>query len=231
MAAFPKITIPVTMQDRGQQPGEQQNTRETRVLGAELRLESVSDGKPRQLVGYAAVTNSLSVEMHAWVDGMIMPFRERIEPGAFARADMSDVEANIDHNGGLATLGHTANGMLELREFKRGLQATITPPDTSAGRDAITLVERRDLRAMSFAFNLFEGADRVDETKDGLVRTIPADSVEVVYDVTLTGRPAYKDTIIQTRAAQSIEAWVRSRRRPPMRRLRALHLTDAEKRV
>src|SRR3972149_2272748 len=98
---------------------------ERRSMGR-VELRAASEGKPAQLVGYAAVFNSRSEDLGG--------FREIIMPGAFDRR-----------------LGRTASKTTRLEVDEKGLRAEIDVPDTQDGRDTLTLVQRGDLSQMSFA--------------------------------------------------------------------------------
>jgi HK97 family phage prohead protease len=159
---------------------------------SEIAVHRRQDGESvgTTLRGYAAVFDSLSEDM--WGS------REVIAPGAFTEtlAKRDDVIANVNHSGGLLTLGRNIADppTLMMREDDHGLYVEITPPDTQAGRDAITLVERGDINKMSFAFYIL---DESREVRDG----VPVYIVERVQlvDVSLVNFPAYTDTEIEAK--------------------------------
>jgi HK97 family phage prohead protease len=167
---------------------------ETRnVRGVELRADG---DEPRRIVGHAAVFNSLSEE--------IFGFREVIMPGAFDRAleEDHDVRALVEHLP-VKLLGRTKSGTLKLSTDDVGLVADITPPDTSAARDAITSIERGDLDGMSFAF-----IPKTTEwrTEDGVdIREVH--DLDLV-DVSVVAYPAYPETDVELNglSAPSLEA-------------------------
>jgi HK97 family phage prohead protease len=161
-----------------------------RLSGLEVR--AAVDGQSAQIVGYAAVFNSLSVELWG--------FREIIERGAFREtlAKKPDVRATIDHEGGLMTLGRTKAGTLELSEDGRGLRVRITPPDTQAGRDVTTLLQRGDIDQMSFMFQVEEETWE-QEANDLPVRTLKKINIDD-GDVSIVTYPAYKDTEVSVEA-------------------------------
>lgn len=156
-----------------------------------------SDGEPLpRLRGYAAI---FDVETDR-----VFGYREKVANGAFAeslrRGD--DVIANVEHKGGLATLGRTKAGTLTLREDAKGLFVDIQPPDTSAGREVVTLIERGDLSHMSFAFDV---ADDHWETKDKVrIRTLKRLDL---FDVSIVNFPAYLNTHIDSTRRSLDEGW------------------------
>ncbi len=100
------------------------------------------------LEGYAAVFDEPSEP----IGGMFLEFVDR---GAFTRSLASgpDVRALVDHDPS-KILGRSTAGTLRLREDSHGLLASITPPDTTVGRDIAESVRRGDVSQMSFAFSV-----------------------------------------------------------------------------
>ncbi len=157
------------------------------VTGVEVRAV---EGKPAQIVGYAAVFNSLSEDMYG--------FREIIMPGAFDRAlrEKHDVRALVNHDEN-QILGRTKAGTLALSIDTTGLKVEIEPPDTQAARDAVTSVKRGDLDGMSFAFRTLTDNWR---TQDGAqIRELL--DLELV-DVSVVAFPAYPATTVSARALE-----------------------------
>lgn len=174
--------------------GEPMKQRELRFFPLqEVRMEEVN-GKPT-LSGYAAVYNQLSVDFGGW--------REIIRPGAFSGslAKGPDTRANVDHQGGLNTIGRTRNGTLQLNEDAQGLRVTIEPPDTQAGRDVMTLVKRGDLNQMSFAFWTLR--DNWLETGEYVLRELHEVDIDG-GDVSVVTYPAYPQTSVQTRSLMNL---------------------------
>lgn len=149
---------------------------ETRASSAGL----TATGKT--IAGYAAVFNSPTNICDLWV--------EVIERGAFsdALASGEDVLALYSHELE-RLLGRRSSGTLRLAEDDKGLRVEIDLPDTSDGRDVATLIERGDLKGMSFGFCVTR--QEWDETADPPVRTIKAVDLR---EVTVTADPAYPDT-------------------------------------
>lgn len=165
-------------------------TSETRSIhGAELRILS---GDRPVIVGYAATYGTLSADLGG--------FRERIVRGAFERsiAEKRDVVALVSHDR-RDFLGRTKAGTLRLAEDERGLRVEIDVPDTTVGRDAVELVRRCDLDAMSFGF--VAKRERWSREATGRVREL----IDVdLLDVSLATSPAYPDTSV---ALRSMNHW------------------------
>lgn len=160
-------------------------SREVRSIETEIRMVDV-EGK-QMIRGYAAVYNRSSQVMKT-PSGR--EFVERIQPGAFRKAldGGADVRALFNHDPN-ALLGRRGAGTLQLGEDDHGLWYQIDPPDTTAGRDTVTSLQRGDLTGSSFSFATVE--DDWGAGPDGqVVRTLkqahPFDVGPVVF-------PAYED--------------------------------------
>jgi|YNPBryulayer2012_1023412.scaffolds.fasta_scaffold00386_4 HK97 family phage prohead protease len=140
------------------------------------------------VVGYAALYDTLSVDLGG--------FRERILPGAFARALAADadVRALINHDESLL-LGRTLSGTLVLSDDQRGLRVQIALPNTTYARDLVVLLERGDISQMSFAFRAVR--DRFIKEGGEVVRELA--EVEL-YDVSVVTYPAYPETTADLRS-------------------------------
>ena len=152
------------------------------------------------IVGYAAIFNSPTDICGIWT--------EVIEPGAFAdslRSNSRDVLALYSHEIE-RLLGRQSAGTLRLKEDDKGLAVEIDLPDTSDGRDVAVLVERGDLKGMSFGFCVTK--QEWDETVTPAKRTIMAVDL---YEVTVTADPAYDDTEIGMRSLEEARSARRSK--------------------
>lgn len=148
----------------------------------------VADGKT--VAGYAAVFNSPADIGGSWV--------ETIAPGAFANSLRAgnDVLALYSHEVD-RLLGRSSSGTLRLKEDTKGLAIEIDLPDTTDGRDVGVLVQRGDLKGMSFGFVVTK--QEWDETVDPPQRTI----YEVdLREVTVCATPAYDDTELGMRSRE-----------------------------
>jgi HK97 family phage prohead protease len=134
--------------------------RERRVVTVPMEARA-GENDARTLTGYAALYGS-----ETRIAGM---FREVIEPGAFrsALARQDDVRALFNHDAN-HVLGRTKSGTLRLEEDARGLRYTVTLPDTQAGRDLWTSVQRGDVSQSSFAFSVDKDDWPKGDTRDGM---------------------------------------------------------------
>lgn len=162
--------------------------KEIRASGAAAALSAENDGKT--VAGYAAVFNSPTSICGLW--------DEVIEPGAFTDTLRSgqDVLALYSHEIE-RLLGRQSAGTLRLSQDDKGLAVEIDLPDTSDGRDVGVLVQRGDLKGMSFGFCVTK--QEWDETVTPPRRTIMAVDL---YEVTITADPAYEDTEIGMRSLE-----------------------------
>lgn len=160
-------------------------------------LRAVSDDKGvRHITGYAAVFNSLSEDLGG--------FREKIAPGAFARAiKEDDVRALWNHNSD-CVLGRKKSGTLRLSEDNHGLKIECDPPDAQWVRDLIASIDRGDIDQMSFGFIVRRYPDGsrgcqwiVENGEDIRILT----DVEL-FDVSPVTFPAYADTEVGLRSLE-----------------------------
>ncbi len=162
-------------------------TRTVRAYAPESAIE-LRDGDKPVISGYAAVFDSLSVDLGG--------FRERIRPGAFARAikENQDVRALVNHDPNLI-LGRSKSGTLRLSEDQRGLRVEIDPPATTVGRDVVESLRRGDLDQMSFAFRVV--TDDWHKQDGEIIREL----VDVdLFDVSPVAFPAYEETSVSVRS-------------------------------
>jgi uncharacterized protein len=156
-----------------------------------LRLDGkgAESEKDIKIRGHAAIFNELSVDLGG--------FREKIDPGAFAKSILEDdVRALWNHNADMV-LGRNTSGTLKLTEDERGLAIEIDPPDTQLGRDVMCLMQRGDVTQMSFGFTVPEGGERWEMMGGVAIRTLTAVNL---FDVSPVTYPAYEGTDVAARS-------------------------------
>lgn len=169
--------------------------RERRVVLADMEARTGQNDE-RTLTGYAALYDT-ETRIGSY-------FREVIEPGAFrsAIARQDDVRALFNHDPNYV-LGRTTAGTLVLSEDERGLRYTVTLPDTQAGRDLWTSVQRGDISQSSFAFSV-DAEEWRDKQADMPLRVVK--DVHL-YDVSPVTYPAYNETSVSARSqAETLKA-------------------------
>ena len=120
-----------------------------------------------------------------------LPFRERIEPGAFGDVGSIDAILNVQHVRSRA-IARTGGGGLVLTDGPDALRFAAELPDTSESRDAVTLVRDRVLRGASIEYAPLAGGER------------QVGGVSVVQRARLAGigvvdSPAYVGSVIEAR--------------------------------
>ena len=155
---------------------------ERRTFGFELRDNA---GKP-EITGYAAVFNSMSVDMWG--------FREQVAPGAFKKTlQEQDVCALWNHDTG-AVMGRMSQNMT-LVEDERGLAIDLTDPVMSA--EQREMMQRGLVDKMSFGFETIRDLWEEDRAAETVTRTL----LEVrLFEVSVVTFPAYTDTSASMRA-------------------------------
>lgn len=118
-------------------------------------------------------------------------FREVFHPGAFTKTiQEQDVRSHNEHHG--PYLGRTGAGTLRLHDDRSRLVYEVDLPDTTAGRDAATLLERGDIKGSSIGFRALPKGDSWSVDDDGVaLRTVTEARLSVVD---LTVAPAYGDS-------------------------------------
>jgi HK97 family phage prohead protease len=163
------------------------------IDGLEWRKAQNGRSSNYTLQGHAAVFNSLSDDLGG--------FRELIEPGAFrvALRGNPDVRFLVNHDSNRVLARTTAQvdgkPSLELREDKTGLHVWAVVQPRGWVDDLAVEMTGGLLDQMSFAFTIRAGGDDWAVTEDGtVVRTIRADGVEELFDVSVVTYPAYPQT-------------------------------------
>lgn len=171
------------------------NVERRNVALREIRAEGGEAGKPRYLVGYAAVFDSPSQTL---ADDEGKPFIEVLAPGCFADtlAD-GDVFAFVSHDE--RVLGRTKSGTLELTEDETGLAFRCELPNVSYANDLAELVGRGDVDGCSFGFHCEPEDEELTEGEDGIAtrRILRANLIEVSLGVCF---PAYLATSVSLRS-------------------------------
>lgn len=172
--------------------GKTRPVMEVRAFATEVRASPVENGSGAlQFEGYAALFNSWSRDLGG--------FRERIAPGAFAKAlTTDDVRALLNHDKNYV-LGRNRAGTLVLTEDERGLRFEVTAPNTGWARDLAESVKRGDINQCSFGFQTVRDDWRTTEGIDE--RTL----LEVrLFDVSIVTYPAYEATRADVRSCDEV---------------------------
>lgn len=167
---------------------------EMRAVGS-CQVRSLIEGQDNQndivFTGYAAVFNEWS--------NPLGKFRERIAPGAFAKAiQEDDVRALMNHDANYV-LGRNRSGTLRLWEDDHGLGYEVQAPDAQWARDLRESVRRGDVSQCSFSFIAVR--DEWSASQGVHERTL----LEArLYDVSIVTYPAYPMTEASARSAENV---------------------------
>lgn len=142
-----------------------------------------------QVEGYAATFEPYVLYT---IDGV--KYIERIAPGAFDGADMSDVIFVFNHEG--MVFARKKNGTLDLSVDEHGLKFKADLSKTEASRQMYESIRAKLIDQMSFAFKVREDSyDRRTNTRTIL-------EVEKVFDISPVSLPANPDTDISAVSAR-----------------------------
>lgn len=163
---------------------------EARIWPAEVRIERRGEDEAPVGVGHAAVFDKLSVDLGG--------FREKIDPGTFKDAiKEDDVRALFNHDENHVLGRNVVAKTLRMAEDKEGLAVEVDMPDTTIGRDVVTLIERGDVSGMSFGFRTVKDEWEHGEDGEPDIRTLKKVRL---FDVSFVTFPAYPDTDAAVRA-------------------------------
>jgi len=180
---------------------------ERRLIGfseGTVEVRQDSEGK-NKIIGEAIVFERES-------NPIFGEFVEVIKRGALDEADMSRIVARTNHNDDFL-LGTTMGGTLTVREHAGGLNYEVDIPDTVAGRDTKTYIDRGDISGSSFAFMpdyRNGGVKWVDRSEDGLLDLREIHKIKGIYDVSPVINPAYPDS---STALRDYRDWKEERQR------------------
>lgn len=161
--------------------------KEKRVLTQPIEIRAAEDGT-RTVRGYASVFDIDSENLGGFI--------ERIAPGAFDQADMSDVRALFNHDDN-KVLARSSSGTLRLGVDDRGLFYEFDLPNTSYARDLAELMDRGDVDQSSFGFTIHKDGEEWDWNREPARRTIT--KIDRLFDVSVVTYPAYPDATVALR--------------------------------
>lgn len=159
-------------------------------------VDSDNDNQGMIIEGRAIVYDKPTV-MYEY-DGV--KYYEVIKRGALHGADLKDVPFKYNHSDNIMIMARTRNKTLELIPDDEGLLIRAVLADTTAGRDLYTLIKRKDIDKMSFAFTVTEES----YNKDTHTRSIS--KFKKIWDVSAVDIPAYQNTSISARSFFEAEA-------------------------
>lgn len=165
--------------------------KETRI--AELRATAPAGAESLILWGQPIV-----YDMPTTINDPAGQYIEIIQRGALDNADLSDVRLFYNHDLSKVPLARTPKTM-QLTLTPAGLEMKAALPDTEDAKSVYAAVQRGDLTGMSFAFKVPAGGDSYDAATN--TRTIT--KIEKVYECSVVPFPAYPQTSVEARSAQT----------------------------
>jgi HK97 family phage prohead protease len=155
-------------------------------------IDTSNDG--RTFTGYAAVFDH---------EADLGDFTESINRGAFRKALSTggNVPMLYDHNPGLPVLATTGGGTLKLKEDGRGLRVEADVARHFVGDAVREMVQRGDIRGMSFGFIAGAGNSRIEKRGGKPHRQLLG--FNRLLDVSPTWDPAYQGTSAELRSLRA----------------------------
>jgi HK97 family phage prohead protease len=184
------------------------------ALSFEIRAAGEAD-KELYVEGVACVFNRETV---LWeYDGI--QYKELVDPGAFASADMTDVVFNYNHGG--KVMARTRNKTLQLEVKAEGLNIRARLDGTEEGRKLYEEIKGGYLDRMSYAYTVQESSY---DTSTHLRKIL---KIKKLYDVSAVDFPAYDSTQIYSRSLLDLDKFEREKAAAEIeRRKRALLLLE-----
>lgn len=175
---------------------KQESKLETRTITFDLEPLETRENEPKVLKGIAIKYNVLSEPMYD-------QFYERINPRALDKTLKENDQVALWGHDSMYVLGRKSEGTLKLINKADGLHFEITPPSTTWANDLIESVKRKDIKQMSFGFNVVTDkwyADEDSKKKHGLaIREIEELKL---YEISLVTFPAYTQTSVRNNNIQ-----------------------------
>jgi HK97 family phage prohead protease len=162
-------------------------TRNNTAVDFELRNHPTDGQAPGTVVGYAAVWDTLSLDLGG--------FREKLKPWCMDTCfGASDVHALYNHDSSMV-LGRSRSGTLQVAPDTKGLNVQIDLPNTSTSRDLWQNLLLNNITGMSFGFTIApNGEEWTADEAGNPVRTIT--EVSQLFEVSICAMPAYPSTSI-----------------------------------
>jgi HK97 family phage prohead protease len=157
-------------------------------------VDASTDGST--FTGYAAVFDH---------EADLGDFTESISRGAFRKAigASGNIPMLYDHNPGLPVLATTGAGTLKLKEDGKGLRVEANVARHFIGDAVREMVQRGDIRGMSFGFVAGAGNSKVEQRGGKPHRSLTG--FKRLLDVSPTWDPAYSGTSAELRSLRALQ--------------------------
>lgn len=167
------------------------------VRSCEIRAEQSADNSDALIInGVPIVFDSPTT-----IKSEVGEYTEIIKRGALDNCDMSDSRLLYNHDLSRIPFAKTPKTM-QFSIEEDGLHMRATLPGTEEGRALYEAIKREDLTGMSFGFKVPPGGD----TYDAKTNTRTINTIEKIYEVSVTPFPCYQDTTVSTEARDAMKA-------------------------
>jgi HK97 family phage prohead protease len=157
-------------------------------------LDVAPDG--RSFDGYAAIYGR-EADLGDFTEVIVPPALR----GAVARS--GNIPMYWDHNPGMPPLATTAGGTMTVTEDQRGLRVKAQIDERHIlGPTLMSMLERGDVRGMSFGFVVGDGNSKISRRDGKVHRTLTG--FRRLLDVSPTWNPAYPDTSAELRSLRQL---------------------------
>lgn len=147
-------------------------------------------------------------------------YKEKIEPTAFEKCDMSDVVFLKDHTG--TVFARTRNNTVQLEIDEHGLKTRTDLSKTSAAREMYEEIRAGMYDQMSFAFIVD------DDDYDAKTHTRTIRSISKLYDVSAVSFPANGFTDISVATRSRFDGFIEQEKAELLKREQELKLAKAK---
>lgn len=135
-------------------------------------------------------------------------FKEVIDRGALDEADLTDVAFLVNHDNEMIPLARSRrnniNSTMQMMIDSEGMaiRVNLDTENNMVSKSLYSATKRKDVSGMSFAF-LVDGEEWTDLDSDMPTRHIR--SIKKVFEVSACTFPAYNQTVLEARTAESLE--------------------------
>ena len=136
-------------------------------------------------------------------------FEEYIARDALSKTDLKDVRFLVNHNTEMTPLARSRNNnrnstmQMEIQADGMHIRVNLDTENNSEAKNLYSAIQRGDVSGMSFMFTV-RGEEWENLDSDYPKRTIT--DIEKVFEVSAVTFPAYEDTSINARAADTLES-------------------------
>lgn len=165
--------------------------KEIRVRPIQIQTRDKSESGVNKISGYAVRFNEPSENLGGFV--------ETIAPTAFQNVNMQEVLCLYNHDPA-NILARSDSGNLTLTVDNIGLYFEADLPNTTLARDVLANVQAGNIKGCSFGFTVKRDKWQWSKGTEPDRRTV--ESIDKLFEITLTPIPAYKQTTVDKRSLE-----------------------------